>query len=72
MTNRRDVEEQREHAHERLVPAPEFASRLSIQRRTLGNWLKDGTVPSPIRINGRLYWRETVVEAFLKALGGKQ
>jgi hypothetical protein len=35
-----------------VVPAPEFASRLAIQRRTLGNWLKDGTVPPPIRIRG--------------------
>jgi predicted DNA-binding transcriptional regulator AlpA len=69
MTERRS-EEQREPTHERLVPAPEFANRLAIQRRTLGNWLKDGAVPPPVRIRGRLYWRETVVEEFLKALDG--
>jgi predicted DNA-binding transcriptional regulator AlpA len=72
MTNRRDEAEQREHPHERLVPAPEFARRLAIQRRTLGNWLKGGTVPAPTRIHGRLYWRESVVEAFLKTLDGNK
>jgi predicted site-specific integrase-resolvase len=72
MTNRRDVESQREPTQERLVPAPEFANRLAIQRRTLGNWLRDGMVPPPIRLRGRLYWRETVVEEFLKTLDGNK
>jgi hypothetical protein len=55
MAERRREAEQRE----RLVPAPERAS----QRRTLGNWLKDGTVPPAIRTRGRLYGRASAVEA---------
>jgi predicted DNA-binding transcriptional regulator AlpA len=53
---------------ERLVPADEFARRLSIKRRTLGRRLRESAVPQPIRLRGRLFWRQSVVETFIRQL----
>jgi hypothetical protein len=55
-----------ESLQERLIPAQAFAERLSIRRRTLGHRVREGSVPPPIRINGRLYWRESVVADFIR------
>jgi predicted DNA-binding transcriptional regulator AlpA len=55
-----------ESSQERLVPAQTFAERLAIRRRTLGHRVREGSVPTPIRIKGRLYWRESVVADFIR------
>jgi hypothetical protein len=60
---------QPENSHERLVPAHEFADRLVIRRRTLGHRIREGSVPPPLRVRGRLYWRESVVADFIRGMG---
>jgi predicted DNA-binding transcriptional regulator AlpA len=54
---------------ERLVPAKEFTARLGVSRRTLGERLRDGSVPPPVRLRGRLYWLRSAVERFFAGLG---
>jgi hypothetical protein len=60
---------QPESSPERLVPAHEFADRLAIRRRTLGHRIREGSVPAPLRVRGRLYWRERVVADFIRGMG---
>src|SRR4051794_13678896 len=55
-----------------LIPARAFAARLGIQRRTLGHRLRDGSVPPPVRLRGRLYWLRSVVERFFSGLGAAE
>jgi hypothetical protein len=55
-----------EGLQERLIPAQAFAERLGIRRRTLGHRVRGGSVPPPIRVNGRLYWRESVIADFIR------
>ena len=57
-----------ESPQERLVPAQEFADRLAIRRRTLGTRVREGSVPAPVRLHGRLYWRESVVADFIRGM----
>jgi predicted DNA-binding transcriptional regulator AlpA len=57
---------------ERLVTADEFADRLAVGRRTLGQRLSEGALPPPIRIRGRLYWREAVVADFIRSMQQQQ
>jgi predicted DNA-binding transcriptional regulator AlpA len=57
-----------ESLQERLVPAQEFAERLAIRRRTLGHRIHEGSVPPPIRLHGRLYWQQSIVEQFIRGL----
>lgn len=51
-----------------LIRPRTLANQLGIGRSTLWRWVKDGTWPRPIRINGIAGWRpEDVQEAIEKA-----
>jgi excisionase family DNA binding protein len=53
----------------RLLTAAQVAARVAVSRRTLDRWIAAGTLPPPIRINRRLYWRLDDVNACLERLG---
>lgn len=61
--------ERKDAGGDRLVLAPELSRRLGIARRTLANWIKEGVVPPPSKVRGRLYWREAVVDEFIRCMG---
>jgi hypothetical protein len=49
-----------------LVPAGIVASECHVTRRTVGRWILDPEVgfPSPVEINGRLYFRRPELEGW--------
>jgi predicted site-specific integrase-resolvase len=47
-----------------LVPAPTWARLNGITQRTQYNWEKAGIVPTPVRINGRKYYRRDTQPKF--------
>lgn len=49
-----------------LVPAPRVAEQLGITRRTLSRWLADKSLsfPMAIDINGRLYFEQSLIDAW--------
>jgi predicted DNA-binding transcriptional regulator AlpA len=52
-----------------LIPAPQLASELGINRRTLARWWDDPKLgfPQPTRINNRLYFSRSAVETWKAA-----
>ncbi len=56
-------------SNEALIPAPQLAGELGITRRTLARWLGDPALgfPQPTRINNRLYFSRSAVEAWKAA-----
>jgi predicted DNA-binding transcriptional regulator AlpA len=49
-----------------LIPTPILAEEFKVTRRTLGRWFTDEKLgfPKPIRINQRLYFKRTDIEAW--------
>ena len=52
-----------------LIPAPQLAAELGINRRTLARWWDDPKLgfPQPTRINNRLYFSRSGVEEWKAA-----
>jgi predicted site-specific integrase-resolvase len=46
----------------------EFRSHFPVSDNTFRTWIRQGKVPPPIRRLGKLLWRRSVVEAFLRQL----
>jgi predicted DNA-binding transcriptional regulator AlpA len=56
-------------SNEALIPAPQLAGELGINRRTLARWWDDPKLgfPQPTRINNRLYFSRSGVEEWKAA-----
>jgi predicted DNA-binding transcriptional regulator AlpA len=53
----------------RLLPAKMVHQEFGFGRRTLGRHIKENTeFPKPVRINGRLYFREVEIETYKRDL----
>lgn len=56
-------------AEDALISRIEFANRLGISLATLHRWIKNGTIPYPVRLGRRhSVWHSTVVRATLRQL----
>jgi predicted DNA-binding transcriptional regulator AlpA len=49
-----------------LFHLSQVARSCNVCDRTLKEWVKKGEFPPPIRIRGRLYWTQEVVQAWLQ------
>jgi DNA-binding transcriptional MerR regulator len=46
----------------RMLPTRLVCERYNITDRTVDRWLKNGILPTPVRINGLRYWRQHELE----------
>lgn len=44
-----------QHAH-KLITKERAAELLSVSKRTIDNWIADGTLPQPTALGRRVYW----------------
>ena len=57
-------------ADDRLVSGREILDRfLPVHRSTLARMVQDGRFPPPVRLGGALFWKWSVVRAWLDAIG---
>lgn len=46
-----------------MVPGPQVRREFSISGPTLWRWARNGTLPPPVRLGGKNYWRRSAIEA---------
>lgn len=44
-----------------LITRKAFAAELDVNLSTLWRWTKNGTVPQPVRIGGRIGWPQSIL-----------
>lgn len=55
-----------------LVTSRQVRARIGgVTAMCVWRWTRDGKFPAPMRINGRNYWRASVVRAWIMAQGGE-
>ena len=47
---------------DRLLPTRLLCQRYSVVDKTIDRWIARGILPTPTRINGMRYWRESELE----------
>jgi hypothetical protein len=57
----------------RYAPSTRVMDRYDRHRTTLNRWLRDEALgfPKPTRIRGRLYWDEDLLDAWDRAMAGR-
>ncbi len=56
-----------------LEPAKAVKARFgNVSDMTIWRWVKSGTLPPPIKINGRKYWRSSTISAKIDELSASQ
>ena len=53
-------------AKERLLNTRELGDILNVSKRTIYRLNSSGKIPSPIRINGAVRWRESDIEQWIQ------
>lgn len=48
-----------------LIREEEVCRRLQIGRATLSQWIKDGTVPPPVRTRPNRAWRSSAIDRYI-------
>lgn len=51
-----------------LIREEEVCRRLCIGRATLAQWIKDGTVPPPVRTRPNKAWRSSAIDRYLDTI----
>lgn len=54
--NLQSLSEKKNEASEELIPRIDLANKLKISTVTLDKWVKNNTIPAPIKIGGRIYF----------------
>lgn len=51
---------------DRLLPLkPDVVNRVPVHRLTIRRKVLAGTFPAPVRVGGRVFWRESEIDAFI-------
>lgn len=53
-----------------LVTKEEATRLLSVSKRTIDNWIADGTLPKPIAVGRRVYWHPELFRVWQDSLFG--
>jgi len=54
-----------------MLKVADVARRLGVKPKTVRNWISDGTIPPPIKINPRTFrWDEDVIENWINSRKG--
>jgi predicted DNA-binding transcriptional regulator AlpA len=48
-----------------LIEVDDLAARLSVAPSTIRRWVRDGTIPQPVRLGRRPVWSREVIFRFL-------
>ncbi|MDR2157710.1 MAG: helix-turn-helix domain-containing protein [Holosporaceae bacterium] len=58
--------------NEELITAKEVCDFLRVSLVTLWNWRNKGIFPNPIKIDRKLLWKKSDIEAYLREKQGKE
>ena len=53
---------------QKLITKEEAAELLSVSKRTINNWIADGTMPKPVTVGRRIYWHPETFGTWQKSL----
>ena len=53
---------------DKLINRPKLADTLDVSESTIARWMRNGTLPTPILLDGRAYWTETDIREWLGSL----
>ena len=57
---------------QKLITKEAAAELLSVSKRTIDNWIADGTLPPPTSIGRRVYWHPETFRSWQNILFGVQ
>ena len=63
MNNRNELEHSLEG--KLLIPGRELARLIGVDVSTLRRWSKEGHIPAPVRVGGRVLWRADILSEWL-------